>query len=100
MKTRRTPRQWQKLIASRDSFAGTTTAFCQQHGISTNSFYKHRASLQVQSTASFVQVKTITEQTRLESHGQIQFDVHSGKLTLPTSMAAEQMIAIIKGLSQ
>ena len=100
MKNRRTPEQWQSLIAKRGSFTGTNIEFCRRHGISITSFYKHQACIRNQSTSSFVQVKTTTEQTRFETHGEVQFDVHSGKLTLPASLSAAQIVAIIKGITQ
>lgn len=100
MKTRRTPKQWQALLASRDSFSGTNSEFCQRHGLSITSFYKHQAHFREQSSTRFVQVKTTTEQTRIETHGEVQFDLHSGKLTFPSSLPSAQIAAIIKGVSQ
>jgi len=100
MKTRRTLKQWQSLLAKRELFTGTNTEFCQHHGISITSFYKHQANLRAESTTSFVQVKTTTEQTRFETHDRVHFELNSGRLTLPASLPAAQVVAIIKGVSQ
>jgi len=100
MKTRRTPEQWQKLIAGREAFRGTNIEFCKQHNISITSFYKHRANCREQSTSSFVQVRTTTEQVQVEPHNNdILYYVHSGRLSLPLIMPASQVAAIIRGLA-
>ncbi len=99
MTTRRTPEQWQKLLANRNAFSGTNIEFCELHNISITSFYKHQATYREQSATSFVQVTTITEQVQVETHNNMQFDVSAGKLTLPLSMHAAQIVAIIRGLS-
>jgi len=100
MKSRRTAKQWQQLINCRKEFEGTNVEFCRHHGISMTSFYKHQANLNAKVTTGFVQVKTTTEQTHFEAQGDIEFNVHSGKLTLTQALPAEQVVAIIKGLSQ
>jgi len=100
MRTNRTLKQWQKLLANRESFTGTNTEFCKQYGISITSFYKHQARLRNQTATSFVQVKTTSEQTQFATHSDIQFDLHSGQLTLPSTMPSAQIVAIIKGVLQ
>lgn len=99
MKSQRTTEQWHALLASRKTFNGTNIEFCAKHKISITSFYKHQANLRVQSASSFVQVKTTTEQVQVQSYQEIQFDVRSGKLTLPADLPTNQMVAIIRGLS-
>ncbi|TMP77089.1 IS66 family insertion sequence hypothetical protein, partial [Pseudoalteromonas ruthenica] len=87
-----------QLINRRKEFDGTNVEFCRRHGISMTSFYKHQASIRSRSTNNFIQVKTTTEQTRFESHAELQFDVRSGTLTLPMSLPVEQVVAIVRGL--
>lgn len=100
MKTRRTAKQWQQLIHDRKEFRGTNAEFCQHHGISITSFYKRQASLRAQSPSGFVQVKTTTELTRVERHGEIQMDLRTGKLCFPASLPVAQIVELVKGLSQ
>jgi len=51
-------------------------------------------------SASFIQVQTTTECTRLEVQSDIQFELPTGRLTLPASLPTTQIVNIIKGLSE
>jgi len=100
MKQRRTSEQWQQLFAQRAHFDGSNIEFCKQHNISITTYYKHRTLFQSQTPSDFVQVKTTTEQTQVIQSGAIQFDTHSGRLTFSAHVPPEQVVDIIKGLSQ
>ena len=107
MKTYRTNVQWQQLLQQRSDFSGTNVEFCQHHRISISNYYKHRAlSVEEQSkqTASlgssrFVQVKQTTEVSNQMHQSAIQFDTHTGLLSLPVNLATADIVAIIKGLT-
>ena len=100
MSTRRTSSQWQQLLAKRATFGGTNIEFCDHYNISITSFYKQQAMVRQQTGANFIQVTTMeqTQRTSLSDNPPITLDVHSGELKLPSTMAASQIIAIVKGL--
>ena len=100
MKQRRTSEQWQQLFAQRAHFDGSNIEFCKQHNISITTYCKNRTLFQSQTPSDFVQVKTTTEQTRMVPSGTVQFDIHTGRLTFSAHVPAEQVVDIIKGLSQ
>ena len=106
MKTYRTNIQWQQLLQQRSNFSGTNVEFCQHHHISISNYYKHRAlSVEEQSkqttslgSSRFVQVKQTTEVSTQMHQSAIQFDTHTGLLSLPVNLATADIVAIIKGL--
>jgi len=107
MKTYRTNVQWQQLLQQRSDFSGTNVEFCQHHRISISNYYKHRAlSVEEQSkqttslgSSRFVQVKQTTEVSTQTHQSAIQFDTHTGLLSLPVNLATADIVAIIKGLT-
>ena len=112
MKTYRTNIQWQQLLQQRSDFSGTNAEFCEYHNISTSNYYKHRAlrveklskqpvSTQTQSPsgARFVQVKQTTEVSTQTHQSAIQFDTHTGLLSLPSNLTTADIVVIIKGLT-
>jgi len=106
MKTYRTNIQWQQLLQQRSNFSGTNVEFCQHHHISISNYYKHRAlSVEEQSkqttslgSSRFVQVKQTTGVSTQMHQSAIQFDTHTGLLSLPVNLATADIVAIIKGL--
>ena len=106
MKTYRTNVQWQQLLQQRSDFSGTNVEFCQHHRISISNYYKHRAlSVEEQSkqttslgSSRFVQVKQTTGVSTQMHQSAIQFDTHTGLLSLPVNLATADIVAIIKGL--
>ena len=107
MKTYRTNVQWQQLLQQRSDFSGTNVEFCQHHRISISNYYKHRAlSVEEQSkqttslsSSRFVQIKQTTEVSTQTHQSAIQFDTHTGLLSLPVNLATADIVAIIKGLT-
>jgi len=107
MKTYRTNVQWQQLLQQRSDFSGTNVEFCQHHRISISNYYKHRAlSVEEQSkqttslgSSRFVQVKQTTEVSTQTYQSAMQFDTHTGLLSLPVNLATADIVAIIKGLT-
>ena len=106
MKTYRINIQWQQLLQQRSNFSGTNVEFCQHHHISISNYYKHRAlSVEEQSkqttslgSSRFVQVKQTTGVSTQMHQSAIQFDTHTGLLSLPVNLATADIVAIIKGL--
>ncbi len=110
MKTYRTSAQWRQLFQQRSSFSGTNIEFCQHHHVSITTYYKQRAllteglskqnlSTQSHTQSRFVQVKTSTEICAQAHQNALQFDTHTGQLTLPIDLATADIVAIIKGLT-
>jgi hypothetical protein len=100
---RRSDAEWQHLIEQQKSSKLSAFAFCQQQGISSKTFYKHRQALQQQtaaahSTSRFIKVQpTSTAATAIPTTAVLHHQ--NTRLQLPAGVDALWLAKLMQALS-
>jgi len=100
---RRSTEVWQKIIRQQEQSGVSATAFCEEQGLSTKTFYRRRKALHLASTEtpkSFIKIEA--EPIPLQPTTSVQpMVLHYGeiKLSLPVSTDPSWMADLMKALS-
>lgn len=107
--TRKTPQQWQSLIQEQAQSDLSIKAFCQQHHLSTSSFYSHKARCIQSADTAFIQAaveKNVTHSLAVTEHvkplapsAELTFHTQAGVLAFPQNTPIDQVVALIRGLN-
>lgn len=99
---RRSAAEWQGLIEQHEQSGISAFAFCQQQGLSSKTFYKHRRTLQAKtanhSAERFIKIHpNSTQATAIHTTAVLHYQ-HS-RLHLPTGADATWVAQLMKALS-
>lgn len=98
MKITRNETQWQILIQNQQTSGLTISNYCQQHQLSTSSFYAFKKKLGLTSN-SFVRAKVIQQIEFLEEQPSITLTVGKANVSLPATTSATYLAQILRELS-
>ena len=111
----KTIKKWQALFKLRREFTGTTQAFCLQHNISASCYYQRlnqfsefsdlqkKKAKPTKPVKAFIKVEPVKVEPvapafTVPSSEPIKFNARTGELSLPSTLAVQDVIRIIKGL--
>lgn len=99
---RRTQPQWQVLIQRQRESEGSIKDFCLEQGLSTASFYKHKARMlthsETTSSSPFSQVVAIKPKTLTPAHS-INLNIGKVKITFDSHMDAHWLASFVGQLA-
>jgi hypothetical protein len=103
MPKHKTAQQWLQLIEQQELCGLSITDFCQQHNLSTKSFYYHRAKhhkkeLPQKHQSSFVAAKPAASES-VSPPGLLQLKHGQSTLLLPSTTDAQWLAALLRALS-
>ena len=92
--------EWKRLVEEQAQSDMSGLAFCEQHGLSRKSFYRHRKVLQQDSgAAAFVQVKPRSVELGRPASTPMEFSYGDGCLRLPANTDPVWLAQLMKALS-
>ena len=100
---RRSDAEWQQLIEQQQRRGLSAHAFCQQHGLTSKTFYQRRQALRQQkavtdSTERFIKVQpTSTPAAGAATTAVLHY--HDSKLHVPASVDAQWLAQLMQALS-
>ncbi|EDP99157.1 IS66 family insertion sequence element accessory protein TnpA [Shewanella benthica] len=102
---KRSHQDWAALIKQQPASGLTITAFCRQHKFSISTFYARKANkAKIKTVMPFAKVTlapttAVTPQTQLcDAQQMIRLQHQTGVWTFPSSLPANYLLEIIKGL--
>ncbi len=98
MKITRNESQWQILIKNQQTSGLIISDYCQQHHLSTSSFYAFKKKLGLTSN-SFVRAKVIQQIESMEEQPSITLTLGKASVTLPATTPGTYLAQILRGLS-
>jgi len=99
---RRSAEVWQELIRQQEQSGMSPSAFCEQQGLSTKTFYRRRKVLRparAEKPQRFIKVKSGSLPASASPSHELMLHYQKLKLQLPTSMAPGWVAALMKALS-
>ena len=100
---RRSNAEWQQLIEQQQRSGLSAHAFCQQHGVTSKTFYKRRQALQQQTTAMdaterFIKVQPTSTPVTVPATTAV-LHYHDSQLRLPVGVDARWLAQLMQALS-
>ena len=106
MATRRTPQEWQTLLALYENSQLTQRVFCEKHSLGLSTFYSKRQQYQMttpSNISAFVKAeiveKTTTYQTSSNPVADLTLSIHAVTLRIPQGTPVSYLAELIKALS-
>ena len=100
---RRSNAEWQQLIEQQQRSGLSAHAFCQQHGLTSKTFYKRRQALRQQtaamdSTERFIRVQPTSTPVAVTATTAV-LRYHDSRLHLPADVDAQWLAQLMQALS-
>lgn len=100
---RRSDAEWQQLIEQQQRSGLSAHAFCQQHGLSSKTFYKRRQALHQQTTAMdsndrFIKIQPPTKPAAATATAAV-LHYHDSRLHVPAGVDALWLAQLMQALS-
>lgn len=95
MRIMRSQEQWRNIIEDQQASGLTIIDYCQQHQLSTTSFYAVRKKLGF-STSNFVRAKITQKVEVIEEQPSITLTVGKANVSLPTTTSATYLSQLLR----
>ena len=101
--SRKTSKQWGKLVEQQISSGLSVPKFCEKHQLSTKYFYARKSIAAKESnSAGFLQAKVVTQHTTViaqQAQQPIKFTTPVGELLFPQNTPATFLAQLLNGLT-
>lgn len=95
MRIMRSKKQWQAIIEGQQASGLTIIDYCQQHQLSTTSFYAVRKKLGL-SSSNFVRAKITQQVEVIEEQASITLTVGKANVSLPVATSATYLSQLLR----